>query len=199
MNARAVLSIGAFAAGVVLLVAVAPRLQGTPTDEDAPAVAPRAANAPPRVPIRSTRPDAPVPIPDLVVTKRGAPYRIAGPRPRPALLHLWATWCGPCREELPVLLAYGRANGVDVVAVSVDDRYESVTKYFAGTQMPDEIVWDERIVLEGALGVASLPTTFLVDRAGNARLRFNGMQDWASAEMGKHVADELARTPPQGN
>ena len=112
-------------------------------------------------------------------------------RAKPMLLHLWASWCGPCREELPDLLAYGRRGDVDVVAVSVDDDWQSVVRFFRN-KIPPEVAWDPKVTLEPTLGVESLPTTFLVDASGMVRERFDGMQDWTGAEMQHRLARALA-------
>jgi len=129
------------------------------------------------------------PLPSLVVFRNGQPLQLAGARPKPALLHLWATWCGPCRDELPVILDYGRSGEVEVIALSVDDEWPAVMKYFAGT-IPPEVAWDSKIVVEPAMGVRSLPTTILLDTAGHVRRTFVGAQDWANPAVRRSI--ELA-------
>lgn len=117
------------------------------------------------------------PLPPLTVFRSGAPLPLYGKRDKPALLHLWATWCGPCREELPLILDYGRAGDVEVIAVSVDDDYRAVQQYF-GPKVPPEVAWDKNIVVEKAMGVRSLPTTIVLDTDGNVRGTLTGAQDW---------------------
>ena len=134
------------------------------------------------------------PLPALFVWKDDAAtasaIALAGARKRPALLHLWASWCGPCRAELPSLLALQKRGDVDVIAVSVDDHYGDVRKYFKG-DIPSAVVWDKNITLERALGVENIPTTFLVDKRGNVVDRFDGAQEWNAPEMKKALNDEL--------
>jgi hypothetical protein len=118
---------------------------------------------------------------------RGVPLRYAQltPTPLPPLFVV--------RDNQPLALAVpGRA---EVLAVTVDDHFESVTRYFGDT-IPPEIAWDQKITLEPTLGVNSLPTTFLIDKQGRARLRWNGAQDWSSAAMDQLIAGELQRTIP---
>ncbi len=131
-------------------------------------------------------------LPPFAVLQRSQPLPLGGARKKPMLLHLWASWCGPCVKELPELLAFGRKGLVDVVAVSVDDHWPLVVKYFSG-KIPNEVAWDPKIVLEPGLGVRSLPTTFLVDTNGMLRLRWNGLQDWKTPAMAKSILEELAR------
>jgi thiol-disulfide isomerase/thioredoxin len=132
-------------------------------------------------------PDAFPALPSLVVVRNGRPLQLAGPRAKPTLLHLWATWCGPCRDELPALLAYGNSGDVDVVALSVDDEWDAVQRYFGGT-MPAVVAWDRDIVVEPAMGVRSLPTTFLIDTAGRVRRSWVGAQPWADPAFRRAVA-----------
>ena len=135
----------------------------------------------------------PVPLPALFVyrdDKDPKAIALAGARSKPILLHLWASWCGPCRAELPVLMQFAKTGPADLVAVSVDDHYEDVVKFFHG-KVPAEVVWDKTISLERALGVENIPTTFLVDTNGNVIDRFDGAQPWDNAELAKAVADEL--------
>lgn len=172
-----------------------------PPGPAAPAAAPGGSAATPPaedptrgVPLRYGR-LTPTPLPPLTVVHEGKPLSLEGARERPVLLHLWATWCGPCRAELPAILEYGAKQPVDVIAVSVDDHFESIQRYFSG-RIPTEVVWDKDIQLEPKLGVRSLPTTFLVDTQGRARLRWNGAQDWRAPEMKQLIDGELARATP---
>jgi thiol-disulfide isomerase/thioredoxin len=130
--------------------------------------------------------DAFQPLPSLVVVRNGKPLELAGPRTKPTLLHLWATWCGPCRDELPAILAFGNGGDVEVVALSVDDEWPAVERYFGG-KIPAVVAWDPKIVVEPALGVRSLPTTFLVDTAGRVRGNWVGAQNWADPDLRRLV------------
>jgi thiol-disulfide isomerase/thioredoxin len=157
------------------------------------------AQKPPPVPIRYDRVVPATPLPEFTIVRRGKPLPLAGPRPRPRLLHLWATWCGPCIEELPSLLAYGKKSGIEVIAVSVDDYYEPIVKFFDGN-IPPEVAWDPKVTLEPGLGVRSLPTTFLLDKQGRVRMRWQGRQSWEAPAMGQLIVQELMTpvvdTPP---
>lgn len=169
----------AFLLGLGFLAFVAALIFGARTI-DAPVVEP--ATAPPP----ATRSDARA-LPPLFVQKNDfntAPIPLAGARKKPMLLHLWASWCGPCVQELPSLLELGRKDPYDVMAVSVDDRWPDVVGFFGGTaRIPNEITWDPKVTLEPTLGVRSLPTTFLVDTQGLVVARFNGAQDWGDPQM----------------
>ncbi|GDX83431.1 thioredoxin [Deltaproteobacteria bacterium] len=96
--------------------------------------------------------------------------------PPNGLLHVWATWCGPCRDELPGLLKAAREAGVPVVAVSIDENQASVAEFFAG-DVPASVVRDPGIA--AATGARNLPVTFRVE---NGRLveRIDGAREWSS-------------------
>jgi thiol-disulfide isomerase/thioredoxin len=120
-----------------------------------------------------------------------APIALAGPRKRPALLHLWASWCGPCRAELPSILKRGKQGDVDVIAVSVDDHFVDVRHYF-NDKIPPEVVWDKTITLEKALGTETIPNTFLIDTRGVVVDRFDGAQEWTAPDVERRLRDDLA-------
>lgn len=140
--------------------------------------------------IRVERLDAPAP-PLTLLRADGTPQTLAELRGRLVLLHFWATWCAPCRIELPALLEVGRELCGDgrcaVVAVAVDDDWPAVRQFFAGT-IPPEVVAVTRDVAERQYGVATLPDTYLVDAEGHLRLRFLGARDWRDAAIREMVA-----------
>lgn len=100
---------------------------------------------------------------------------------RPILLHFWATWCTPCRRELPVLLEAAREHDARVLAVSTDSEWAPVRAFFDGAP-PPAVVRDPSGVLARALGVSSLPDTYVVDGEGRATRRIAGPLDWSTPE-----------------
>lgn len=106
-------------------------------------------------------------------------------RGRPVLLHFWATWCAPCRAELPLLLGLSRelekAGRLQLVAVSVDENWEVVRAFFGG-QIPPGIVRAGSPAVQQRFGVSTLPDTFLVKADGMMAVRFTGARDWRAPE-----------------
>jgi thioredoxin-like negative regulator of GroEL len=111
--------------------------------------------------------------------------------PRDGLLHVWATWCAPCRDELPDLLDAARAAGVPLVAVSVDENPVSVSTFF-GSSVPAEVVRDPSIA--AATGVRDLPATFRVED-GRLVERIDGAREWSSEGARAWLRSGARQTP----
>lgn len=119
----------------------------------------------------------------------GTPVSVAWPSDRVRVVHFWGTWCKPCRGELPGLLALGRqlhGRGVDVVAVAVDDDWESIRAFFDGA-IPPEIVMMRDDGAHKAWGVSTLPDSYLVSRDGELEERFHGARDWRDGAAREHL------------
>jgi peroxiredoxin len=118
--------------------------------------------------------------PELAATSlSGEPSSLASLRGSPVLLNVWATWCEPCRQELPELVRlherYAR-RGLRVVAVSVDRERtrEEVAAFVTKRALPFSVWLDPQDRASAAFGVATLPATFLIDRDGVIRWRSHG-------------------------
>jgi thiol-disulfide isomerase/thioredoxin len=102
------------------------------------------------------------------------------------LLNFWATWCPPCREEEPSLRKL--ASTVDpakfeVVAVSVDDDWDVIDKYFAGVKPPYTVVLDRGAEVSQKYGTTKFPESYLIDETGKLRLKFVGPRNWTDANV----------------
>jgi thiol-disulfide isomerase/thioredoxin len=110
---------------------------------------------------------------------------------RPLVLHFWATWCAPCRAELPTLLtAFENQAGPGsprLLLVSVDENWETIRHYFSGAP-PKPVVRDPHSRVSRQLGVVNLPETLLLGADGRALARVPGARNWQSAEVRRGVA-----------
>lgn len=126
--------------------------------------------------------------PRLVVDRRGdrGPLRFAS---APTIVHFWATWCGPCREELPELLTLAEDErlGVSILAISVDETWEVVDHFFGG-RAPRSVMRAPRDEVRATFGVERFPESFLVDAHGVLRARLPGAQPWTSAQAREWLA-----------
>ncbi|MFN2513845.1 MAG: TlpA family protein disulfide reductase [Pyrinomonadaceae bacterium] len=118
-------------------------------------------------------------------TLAGEPLRLSSLRGRVVLLNFWATWCVPCRAEIPDLSAMQReleGRGVSVVGVSWDDTADGIREF------QSEIRQDYTVLLGGEEaqsklgGIPSLPTTLIIDREGRIRQKIIGARDRAVFE-----------------
>ena len=111
-------------------------------------------------------------------------------RGRVVVLNLWSTWCVPCVEELPSLLALQRKMPqLAVVGVSTDED-DAVYRNFLKQHHVDLLTvrdGDERI--NALYGTVKIPETYIIDRKGVLRRKFIGAQDWTNPQ----IVDYLSR------
>jgi cytochrome c-type biogenesis protein len=116
---------------------------------------------------------------------------LADYRGSPFILNVWATWCDPCREEMPSLQRLYdtyRERGLRVVAVSVDDRGTEglIREFVADHGLTFDVVHDPQSAIMTAYQVRGVPQTFLVSADGRiAGTAFAA--DWMSAESRRRV------------
>lgn len=113
------------------------------------------------------------PAPPLVAPELGdGQFDLAAERGKVAIINFWATWCVPCREEMPALDAFYRQHhgeGLELIGISADrprDR-DDVVKVMQGFSYPAAMLRDVKVNGFGRPG--SLPVTYIVDAAGVVR------------------------------
>lgn len=131
----------------------------------APRGAERPAAAPPRLAAGTLAPAL------QAVTLDGAPAALTSLRGRVVLVNLWAIWCEPCRQELPVLAALHEeraAKGLSIVAINVDRKRtrQEVADFVARRKLPFAIWLDPEDRAAPALGASTFPFNVLLDREG---------------------------------
>ena len=182
---------GAFLPGVLL--AAACTAEAAPVPEAAPQQASPFADcaalnaAPPSAEPASVSRGAGLPDLALPCFTDGRPFRLAELR-GPAVVNLWASWCEPCRDELPVMQRLAdRAGGrLHVLGVDVGDGREAAASFAAGRQVTMPTLYDRERLLLSSLGRVTLPVTIFVDSAG---------RDYVHAEpVGARELSELVRT-----
>ena len=125
----------------------------------------------------------------------GAPVRLSDFKGKTIFLNFWATWCGPCIEEMPSLEAMARElapEGLVVLAVSVDDTWGDVDRFFAGRETSLRILrdpghavadaWATRFPIETEPNRKTMkfPETFLIQPDFQIRHHFVGARVWST-------------------
>lgn len=118
---------------------------------------------------------------------QGETVSLADFRGKAILLNVWATWCAPCRVEMPSLDRLQTAMGssqFEVVPLSIDRTgLDAVRPFFAeiGIEKLD-IYLDKPAAIMGSAGILGLPTTILIDDKGRELQRWVGPKEWDDAE-----------------
>jgi thiol-disulfide isomerase/thioredoxin len=114
----------------------------------------------------------------------------------PVFLHFWATWCGPCLQELPEIIELAkkrRLEGMNFVAVAVNDRWDNIETFFQQhpnlAPMKDfmVVVIDPHSNLAKSYGSSRFPETFLINDQMVIDNKFVGAQPWSDPAMGRYL------------
>jgi thiol-disulfide isomerase/thioredoxin len=117
----------------------------------------------------------PLPAGIVVTTTQGRPVPLDGLRGRPLVINVWATWCPPCRRELPMLIEEAGRGTVPVLLVSQGESRPQVLGYLHQARLTTAgIHLDERNSLGRALDIRALPTTLFIDAEGRIVRRHTG-------------------------
>ena len=131
------------------------------------------------------------PAPDIEVTRRdGTKMRLSELRGKVVFVNFWATWCPPCRKEIPDLEALAQLMQhvpFEILAVSSDDSWETLDGFFAGGETRMRVGLDPKQAWAAHYGTEKLPETYVVDREGNLRLRFINIQPWTDERIHRYL------------
>jgi peroxiredoxin len=167
---------GSKVVAVVLLVGAYLLLQRLATQPKAPAIAPEPTQGRPLFPIDFTLPDL-----------HGNTIRLADLRGQVVLVNFWATWCYPCRTEMPSMQALYqdyRHKGFEILAVSSDVQgKDTVAPFVEAYGLTFPVLLDPQNVVGNRLLVQGIPMTYLIDKQGRIAGREVGAKHWNSAKM----------------
>ena len=111
------------------------------------------------------------PAPDFMLTDaKGASIKLSDYKGRVVLLNFWATWCGPCKIEIPWFVEFQnkyKDRGLAVLGVSMDeDGWQTVRPFMAAHNMNYRVAIGTDQVARSYGGIAAFPTTFIIDQEG---------------------------------
>jgi peroxiredoxin len=133
--------------------------------------------------------------PDFAVTDiDGKKLSLSDYRGKVVLLDFWATWCTPCREEIPHFVEmqqkYG-SQGFQVIGISMDDDAKPVREFYRQYKMNYPVAVGDDKLAQSFGGVLGLPVNFVIDRDGRIVTKYLGATD--TSVFDKAVADLLAK------
>lgn len=152
---------------------------------------------------RLRAPEGPIvgqPLPDLPIAPLSGTnaVRLSDLKGKVVLLDIWASWCAPCQEELPMLDEMAgrlRGKGVEVVAVSIDEDREEAQRFVRSRQNWSlRFAHDPEGKVPGKLQPSKMPTSYLIDRRGILRGVNPGFERADAKKMETRLL-ELARAP----
>ena len=119
-------------------------------------------------------------------------------RGKPLIINVWASWCGPCRQEMGSLERLSRSKlgkQLTMIGISTDDYPEEAKRFVRTTKTTFSHFIDSRLQLEHMLGADRLPLTLLVDAQGKVLDKYYGAQEWDSPQALRSIAKTLRLQP----
>jgi len=114
-----------------------------------------------------------VPAPDFTLESRsGDNVRLEDHRGEVVMLNFWASWCGPCRQEMPLMDGiYSRYQdlGFTILAVNVDENRDEALRFLDKVPVNYPVLYDPESSVSELYEVPAMPTTVMIDRDGTAR------------------------------
>jgi len=136
-----------------------------------------------------------LPMPDLRwQDSDGTTHHLSESRGKPRLLHFWAAWCIPCREELPAMLRWQADNpDIEVIALSLDQRIAQTKHFIKKHQlsMPALLINEDD---SDALGIPVVPYTILVSADGKFSGHIAGIAAWEDADFNRRLRQHFMLT-----
>ncbi|NYF80987.1 redoxin domain-containing protein [Granulicella arctica] len=124
------------------------------------------------------------PAPQFVIGDSSRTVDLSKLRGQIVVLNLWASWCAPCVEELPSLLAMQqKLPNIKVVAISLDQDDDVYRSFLVKHHVDVLTVRDPDGRINALYGTVQIPETYIIDRDGILRRKLVSAQDWTSPEI----------------
>jgi peroxiredoxin len=134
-------------------------------------------------------------LPDVTLNGfSGNTKKFSSYRGKPLIINVWASWCGPCREEISSLERLSRRFGgkqINVIGISTDDDASAAAAFIKDSKLTFTNYLDSHVQLENLLGANTIPLTILVDERGRVIEKVRGFQEWDNPETIKFINQKL--------
>jgi thiol-disulfide isomerase/thioredoxin len=123
--------------------------------------------------------------PDFTVTDAQHTVSLSQLRGKPVILNFWASWCGPCVEEMPSLVQLQKVlgNKATVLAVSVDSDDNAYKQFVRDHNVDVLTVRDQKQTSSTLYGTFKYPETYVIDKDGKIVRKFIGATDWTAPDV----------------
>lgn len=122
---------------------------------------------------------------------------IASLKGRVVYIDFWASWCGPCRQSFPWMKDMQAKYGKDlaIIAVNMDQEKNKADAFLAEFQPAFSVLFDPAGTLASQFKVQTMPSSFMLDRAGKPRFKHLGFHENKRAEYEKEITQLLSEKP----
>jgi len=129
--------------------------------------------------------------PDFTLkSNQGKNLRLEDFRGEVVMLNFWASWCGPCRQEMPLmeeLYKKYQKLGFTILAVNVDEDSSDADGFLSAVPVSFPVLYDNQSKVSEQYEVDAMPTTVMIDRDGNKRFLHRGYKEGYEIEYAKQV------------
>lgn len=129
--------------------------------------------------------------PDFTLkSTQGQNLKLSEQRGNIVVINFWASWCGPCRQEMPILEKFYTKYqdlGVDVWGVNVEQENQAGHDFLADLQLTFPIFFDQTNKISATYQVEAMPSTIIVDRDGKIRYAFKGYKKGYEKKYAKAI------------
>ena len=129
-------------------------------------------------------------------TLDGKDVSLSGLESKVLFVNFWATWCGPCRAEMPSMASlFDKLSTPDLGMVAISDEdSETVRRFLENRPYPFDVWLDSENILAERFDILAIPTTLIVDNQGRLVLRHTGIQQWDSPDMIERLRQLLSES-----
>jgi thiol-disulfide isomerase/thioredoxin len=128
----------------------------------------------------------------------GPPRRLSAFRGRPLIINVWASWCGPCREEMASLERLAWRDGEQyfaIIGISTDDDADKAKVMLKSANATISHFIDSDLQMENMLGASRLPLTVLIDADGRVLEKVYGARQWDGADALRLIDETFHKSP----